>query len=88
MAAEPLAMIEQVAHVHELDQTSVWLDTIRLSTCNSCSIAEGHAFVGSNLVLGQAMTSNGTDMFVTFVGQLDLDQATQAANSVVGLQAQ
>jgi len=41
MAAEPLEMIEQVAHVHELDQTSVWLDTIRLSTCNSCSMKSG-----------------------------------------------
>ncbi|MDC9720158.1 MAG: SoxR reducing system RseC family protein [Gammaproteobacteria bacterium] len=34
-------MIEQVAHVHAIDQTSVWLDTIRLSTCNSCSMKSG-----------------------------------------------
>jgi len=62
--------------------------TIYVEALNGRSIAEGYAFVGSNLVLGQAMTSNGADVFVTFVGQLDLDQATQAANSVVGLQAQ
>ena len=35
------AMIEQVAHVQAIDQTSVWLDTLRLSTCNSCSMKSG-----------------------------------------------
>ena len=35
------SMIEQVAHVQAIDQTSVWLDTLRLSTCNSCSMKGG-----------------------------------------------
>ena len=35
------SMIEQVAHVHAIDDTNVWLDTIRLSTCNSCSMKSG-----------------------------------------------
>ena len=35
------SMIEQVAHVQAIDQTSVWLDTLRLSTCNSCSMKSG-----------------------------------------------
>ena len=35
------SMIEQVAHVHAINPTSVWLDTVRLSTCNSCSMKSG-----------------------------------------------
>jgi sigma-E factor negative regulatory protein RseC len=35
------SMIEQVAHVQAIDQTSVWLDTLRLSTCNSCTMKGG-----------------------------------------------
>lgn len=35
------SMIEQVAQVHALDQDSIWLDTVRLSTCNSCSMKTG-----------------------------------------------
>tara|TARA_B100000780_G_scaffold195988_1_gene138323 strand:+ start:809 stop:1321 length:513 start_codon:yes stop_codon:yes gene_type:complete len=35
------SMIEQVAHVQAVDQASVWLDTLRLSTCNSCSMKSG-----------------------------------------------
>lgn len=35
------SMIEQAAHVHSIDQTTVWLDTLRLSTCNSCSMKSG-----------------------------------------------
>lgn len=35
------SMIEQVAHVQAIDQSSVWLDTLRLSTCNSCSMKGG-----------------------------------------------
>jgi sigma-E factor negative regulatory protein RseC len=46
------SMIEQVAHVHAIDQTTVWLDTIRLSTCNSCSMKSG---------CGQRLMNQATD---------------------------
>ena len=46
------AMIEQVAHVQAIDQTSVWLDTLRLSTCNSCSMKSG---------CGQRLMNQATD---------------------------
>ena len=46
------SMIEQVAHVHAIDQNSVWLDTIRLSTCNSCSMKSG---------CGQRLMNQATD---------------------------
>ena len=46
------SMIEQVAHVQAIDQTSVWLDTLRLSTCNSCSMKSG---------CGQRLMNKATD---------------------------
>jgi len=46
------SMIEQVAQVHAIDQTSVWLDTVRLSTCNSCSMKSG---------CGQRLMNQATD---------------------------
>ena len=46
------SMIEQVAHVHAIDQTTVWLDTIRLSTCNSCTMKSG---------CGQRLMNQATD---------------------------
>ena len=46
------SMIEQVAHVQAIDQTSVWLDTLRLSTCNSCSMKSG---------CGQRLMNQATD---------------------------
>ena len=46
------SMIEQSAHVHAIDQTTVWLDTIRLSTCNSCSMKSG---------CGQRLMNQATD---------------------------
>ena len=46
------SMIEQVAQVHAIDQTSVWLDTVRLSTCNSCSMQSG---------CGQRLMNQATD---------------------------
>ena len=46
------SMIEQVAHVHAIDQSSVWLDTIRLSTCKSCSMKSG---------CGQRLMNQATD---------------------------
>ena len=46
------SMIEHVAHVHAIDQTTVWLDTIRLSTCNSCSMKSG---------CGQRLMNQATD---------------------------
>lgn len=46
------SMIEQVAHVHAIDQTTVWLDTLRLSTCNSCSMKSG---------CGQRLMNQATD---------------------------
>lgn len=46
------SMIEQVAHVHAIDQAIVWLDTIRLSTCNSCTMKSG---------CGQRLMNQATD---------------------------
>ena len=46
------SMIEQVAHVQAIDQSSVWLDTLRLSTCNSCSMKSG---------CGQRLMNQATD---------------------------
>ena len=46
------SMIEQVAHVQAMDQASVWLDTLRLSTCNSCSMKSG---------CGQRLMNRATD---------------------------
>ena len=46
------SMIEQVAHVQAIDQISVWLDTLRLSTCNSCSMKSG---------CGQRIMNQATD---------------------------
>ena len=46
------SMIEQVAHVQAIDQTSVWLDTLRLSTCNACSMKSG---------CGQRLMNQATD---------------------------
>ena len=46
------SMIEQAAHVQAIDQTSVWLDTLRLSTCNSCSMKSG---------CGQRLMNQATD---------------------------
>jgi len=61
--------------------------TLYVEALNGRTIAEGHAYAGSNLVLGQSMDSNGNDVFVTLVGQLTLAQAEQVANSVVSLTA-
>ncbi|MGY8862838.1 MAG: SoxR reducing system RseC family protein [Pseudomonadales bacterium] len=33
-------MIEQVAHVHAIDQTTVWLETLRRATCDSCTCGQ------------------------------------------------
>ena len=46
------SMIEQAAHVYSIDQTTVWLDTLRLSTCNSCSMKSG---------CGQRLMNQATD---------------------------
>ena len=34
------SMIEQVAHVHAIDKTTVWLDTLRVATCDSCTCGQ------------------------------------------------
>jgi negative regulator of sigma E activity len=52
------------------------------------TIAEGHAYVGQNLVLGQAISVSGSQLFVTLVGDLSLVAATQVAASVVTNTAQ
>jgi len=52
MSSAQDSMIEQVAHVHAIDQATVWLDTIRLSTCNSCSMKSG---------CGQRLMNQATD---------------------------
>jgi len=52
MSSAQDSMIEQVAHVHSIDQTTVWLDTLRLSTCNSCSMKSG---------CGQRLMNQATD---------------------------
>jgi sigma-E factor negative regulatory protein RseA len=59
--------------------------TLYVEALNGRTIAEGHAFAGSNLVLGQSMDHNGEPIFVTLVGQLSLAQAEHVANSVVSL---
>ena len=46
------------------------------------SIAEGHAYAGQNLVLGQTLLSSDGEMFVTLVGDLSLATAKQVAASV------
>jgi len=62
--------------------------TLYVEELNGRDIAEGHAYAGSNLVLGQSLSNNGDSVFVTLVGQLSLAQAEQVANSVVSLKAQ
>ena len=52
------------------------------------SIAEGHAYAGQNLVLGQALSVSGSELFVTLVGELPLHDARQIAASVVANTAQ
>ena len=62
--------------------------TLYVEALNGRIIAEGHAFAGSNLVLGQTITHNGNPIFITLVGQLSLAQGEQVASSVVSLTAQ
>lgn len=62
--------------------------TLYVEALNGRDIAEGHAYAGANLVLGQALQNDGDAVFVTLVGQLSLAQAEQVANSVVSLKAQ
>jgi|TARA_B110000914_G_scaffold224724_1_gene243269 negative regulator of sigma E activity len=57
--------------------------TLYIEALNGRTIAEGHAFAGSNLVLGQSMADDGKQIFVTLVGQLSLAQGEQVAGSVV-----
>ncbi len=57
--------------------------TLYIEALNGRTIAEGYAFAGSNLVLGQSMMHAGEPMFVTIVGQLSLQQGEQVAGSVV-----
>jgi sigma-E factor negative regulatory protein RseA len=52
------------------------------------TIAEGHAYVEQNLVLGQALVVAGSELFVTLVGGLPLDAAQQVTASVVANTAQ
>lgn len=69
------SMIEQVAQVHQIDQTSVWLDTVRLSTCNSCSMKSG---------CGQRLMNQATDCKRSRI-QLPLpaDMSLQVGDEVV-----
>ena len=62
--------------------------TLYVEGLNGRTISEGHAFAGSNLVLGQSMVHNGEQMFVTLVGQLSLAEGEQVASSVVSLTPQ
>ena len=62
--------------------------TLYVEALNGRIIAEGYAFAGSNLVLGQSMIHNGQPMFITLVGQLSLAQGEQVAGSVVSLSTQ
>ena len=34
------SMIEQVAHVFAIDKTTVWIDTLRVATCDSCTCGQ------------------------------------------------
>jgi negative regulator of sigma E activity len=52
------------------------------------SIAEGHAYAGQNLVFGQTLNTSDSDLFVTLVGDLSLNDAKQVAASVVANVAQ
>ncbi len=52
------------------------------------SIAEGHAYAGQNLVLGQTMPTADGEIFVTLVGDLSLATAKQVAASVTANAAQ
>ncbi|MDP6969485.1 MAG: MucB/RseB C-terminal domain-containing protein [Gammaproteobacteria bacterium] len=47
------------------------------------TIAEGHAYAGQNLVLGQALAVAGSELFITLVGELPLVTAQQITASVV-----
>ena len=60
--------------------------TLYIEALNGRTIAEGHAFAGSNLVLGQSMAHDGVQVFVTLVGQLSLAQGEQVAGSVVSFE--
>lgn len=62
--------------------------TLYVEALDGRTIAEGHAFAGPNLVLGQSIQHNGDAVFVTLVGELSLAQAEQVASSVVSLKAQ
>jgi negative regulator of sigma E activity len=62
--------------------------TLYVEALNGRSIAEGHAYAGSNLVFGQSMQTGDSEVFMTLVGELSLAQAEQVASSVVSLKAQ
>ncbi|HCH22993.1 MAG TPA: hypothetical protein DE179_01680 [Oceanospirillaceae bacterium] len=62
--------------------------TIYVEPLMSRSIAEGHAYAGQNLVLGQTLNSAGGEIFVTLVGDLSLATAKQVAASVMANAAQ
>jgi len=62
--------------------------TLYIEALNGRTITQGHAFSGSNLVLGQSMMHKGKPMFVTLVGQLSLTQGEQVADSVVSFTPQ
>jgi negative regulator of sigma E activity len=57
--------------------------TIYVEPLRGRTIAEGHAYVAQDLVLGQSLDVDGDALFVTFVGGLPLAVAEQVAASVV-----
>ena len=57
--------------------------TIYVEPLRGRTIAEGHAYVAQDLVLGQSVEVAGDELFVTFVGGLPLADAEQVAASVV-----
>lgn len=57
--------------------------TIYVEPLRGRTIAEGHAYVAQDLVLGQSIEVAGDALFVTFVGGLPLAVAEQVAASVV-----
>lgn len=57
--------------------------TIYVEPLRGRTIAEGHAYVAQDLVLGQSLDVDGDALFVTFVGGLPLTVAEQVAASVV-----
>ena len=77
------SMIEQVAHVHAIDQTTVWLETLRRATCDSCTCGQrllnqgaDTAYSRIELPIPKNMTLNVGDEVVLGVHQKSFIKAS------------